>query len=237
MPTECSGRADPRPHLSEILLMKQRIHLMAGLLGLACLIAPPALATEVAVGGIFPGKALLVIDGAPPRLVAPGRTVAGVKVIAIRGEEVEVLVDGKPQRLRLGEQVVRSGGGGEGGAQVNLTADNRGHFVTVGSINGATMRFLVDTGASMVALGRSDAARANIDYLKHGRPSASQTANGIVRTWIVKLNTLRVGDVTLHNVDAAIHDSELPVALLGMSFLNRMEMQRNGDTLMLRQRY
>ncbi len=206
-------------------------------LGLIGLMTNAAHATDVAVGGVFPGKALLVIDGGRPTIVAPGRTVAGVKVLSVKGDVVEVEVDGQRQRLRLGEQVVRSGGQAGESNVVKLRADSRGHFVTLGTVNGSTMRFLVDTGASMVSLGRSDAERARIDYLKNGRLSAARTANGVVRTWIVKLNTVQVAGVSLHNVDAAVHDSELPVALLGMSFLNRMEMQRDGDTLTLKRRY
>ncbi len=202
------------------------------------LVCGAAHAVDVAVGGIFPGKALLVIDGGPPKLVAQGNSVAGVRVVAIRGETVELEVDGKRQRLRLGDHVVRSGGGGAtASSTIRLTADPRGHFSTLGSVNSATVRFLVDTGASLIAMGQSDAQRAGIDFLKYGRPSLAQTANGVVKTWIVKLNKVRIGDVTLHNVDAAVHESDLPFVLLGMSFLNRMEMQRDGDTLTLRRRY
>jgi len=201
------------------------------------LVASLANATDVAVAGLFPGKALLVIDGGRPTLVAPGRTVNGVTVVSVKGEVVEVEVEGRRQHLRLGEHVVRSGGEAGEANVVKLRADGRGHFVTLGSVNGSAIRFLVDTGASMVAMGRSDAERARIDYLKNGRPSASMTANGIVRTWVVKLNSVQIAGVTLHNVDAAIHDSDLPLALLGMSFLNRMEMQRDGDTLTLKRRY
>jgi len=208
----------------------------AGILCVGLFLAFGASAADVAVGGIFPGKALLVIDGGPPKLVAPGKTVAGVKVIAIRGEVVDVEVEGSRQSLRLGQHVVRSGSGAAA-TSVSLTADTRGHFSTVGSINGATVRFLVDTGASMVSMGRADAERANVDFMKNGRPGMFQTANGAVRTWVVKLNQVRVGGVTLHNVDAAVHDSNLPIVLLGMSFLNRMEMLREGDTLTLKQRY
>jgi aspartyl protease family protein len=194
-------------------------------------------ATEVAVAGLFPGKALLVIDGGRPTLVAPGKQVGGVRVVSVKGEIVVVEVDGERRELRLGERVVRSDAGGGDASIARLRADGRGHFVTLGSVNGSAIRFLVDTGASMVSIGRSDAERAGIDFIRNGRPSASMTANGIVRTWVVKLNTVQVAGVTLHNVDAAVHDSELPLALLGMSFLNRMEMLRDGDTLTLKRRY
>lgn len=207
------------------------------LLYAAVLVAGAAQATEVAVVGLFPGKAVLVIDGGRPATLAVGRsTKSGVKVVSVQGEQVVVEINGARETLRLGQRVVKSAASTEA-PTVNLTADSRGHFLATGSINGAPMRFLVDTGASMVALGRSDAERARIDYLKYGRPSMSQTANGMVRTWIVKLAEVNLAGVTLHQVDAAVHESELPVALLGMSVLNRMEMQRSGDTLTLRKRY
>ena len=194
-------------------------------------------ATEVAVAGVFGGKAVLVIDGGRPLTVSVGeRTPQGVLLVAVRGELAEIEINGERQTLRLGERVVKSSAGAS--AQViTMKADLRGHFVTSGLVNGRTVRFLVDTGASMVALGRSLASQAGIDYVNAGRPSQSMTANGLVRTWVVKLDTVQVAGVTLHNVDAAVHDSELPVALLGMSFLNRMDMRRNGDTLTLRKRY
>jgi aspartyl protease family protein len=65
----------------------------------------------------------------------------------------------------------------------------------------------------------------------------TQTANGQTMVSKVKLDTVRIGDVTLHNVDALIHQTEMPTALLGMSFLNRMEMQRDGNTMTLRKRF
>jgi aspartyl protease family protein len=103
-------------------------------------------------------------------------------------------------------------------------------------INGAPMRFIVDTGASFVSLGRGDALRAGIDFTK-GEPAMMQTANGVVRAWKVRLDSVRVGDVTLRNVEGIVHGSDMPFALLGMSFLNRMEMRRDGMTLQLHQRY
>ena len=194
-------------------------------------------ATEVAVAGIFPGKAVLVIDGGRPITLSVGkRSRQGVMLVSVRGEQAVIDIDGERQTLRLGQRVVKSSAGASSNV-ITMKADLRGHFVTMGQVNGRTVRFLVDTGASMVALDRSAASRAGIDYANSGRPSQSMTANGVVRTWVVKLNTVQVAGVTLHNVDAAVHDSELPIALLGMSFLNRMDMRRDGDTLTLRKRY
>ena len=70
-----------------------------------------------------------------------------------------------------------------------------------------------------------------------GQKGMTQTANGQIVVSKIQLDTVRIGDVTLHNVDALIHQTEMPMALLGMSFLNRMEMQRDGSTMMLKKRF
>lgn len=214
--------------------MRSKLFFLFCMLVLACL---GAHATEVAVAGIFPGKAVLVIDGGRPLTLSVGkRTRQGVMVVSVRGEQVVIDIDGERQTLRLGQRVVKSSAGASSQV-ITMKADLRGHFLTSGTVNGRVVRFLIDTGASMVALSQSAAARAGIDYANTGRPSQSMTANGLVRTWVVKLDSVQVAGVTLHNVDAAVHDFELPVALLGMSFLNRMDMRRDGDTLTLRKRY
>ena len=191
---------------------------------------------DVGLAGVFSGKALLTIDGGAPRVVPVGtKTGEGVSVIAVDGETATIEVDGKRRVLRVGQNVAvqRSE---SGPASVTLTADVRGHFFTTGNVNGFPVKFLVDTGASLISIGAGDARRMGIDPTK-GKPGITDTANGQVRVWRVKLNTVRVGDVVLNNVDAAVHESDMNIALLGMSFLNRMEMQRSGDTMTLTKRY
>ena len=205
---------------------------------LLCLfvVSSPVHGADVGLAGLFPGKALLTINGGAPRIVALGATTEeGVKVVAIQGENATLEVDGKKRVLRVGQNVA-SQSSGNGPAAATLTADSAGHFVTTGNVNGTTIRFLVDTGASMIALGASDARRIGLDPNK-GEVGFSQTANGVTQVTRVKLNSVRVGDIVLNNVDATVHQQDLPYALLGMSFLNRMEMQRNGETMTLKQRY
>ena len=205
---------------------------------LFCLFCASSIAhsADVGLAGLFPGKALLTINGGPPRIVALGVTTEeGVKVLAIQGETAILEVDGKKRVLRVGQNVA-SQSSGSGHASATLTADVAGHFITTGNVNGTTVRFIVDTGASMIALGASDARRIGIDPNK-GQQGYTQTANGVTQVSRVKLDTVRVGDIVLNNVDATVHQQDLPYALLGMSFLNRMEMQRNGDTMTLKQRY
>lgn len=198
--------------------------------------AMPSSAADVGLVGIFPGKALLTINGGAPRTVAVGgKTADGVKVLAAGGDTATIEVDGKKRVLRIGQNVtVRATAGGR--ATTVLTADGRGHFLTTGSINGASMRFLVDTGASTVAMGASDARRAGVDPTR-GEKGFAQTANGVAEVSRVRLHSVRVGDIVLNDVEATVHSQDMPMVLLGMSFLNRMEMQRNGDTMTLRKNY
>lgn len=203
-----------------------------------CLSLAAALAhgADVGLAGLFPGKALLTIDGGAPRIVAVGaRTDEGVKVVAIDGDSAILDVNGKKRVLRVGQNVAVQPSG-SGPAAAVLTADAAGHFITSGVINGASVRFIVDTGASYVSLGASDARRIGIDASR-GQPGVANTANGQARVWQVKLDTVRVGEIVLNNVDALVHEQDIPVVLLGMSFLNRMEMQRDGQTMTLKKRY
>lgn len=126
--------------------------------------------------------------------------------------------------------------GGHQAARLQLQADSQGHFVSRGRINGIEVNLLVDTGATFVSLGRSDAKRIGLDYTK-GERGLTATANGTVPVWRMRLDTVELGGMTLHNVDASVHESELPLVLLGMSFLNRTQWQRDGDKLILQKRY
>jgi aspartyl protease family protein len=159
----------------------------------------------------------------------------GIRLVSVDADSAVVEIGGARQTLRLGERVVSTVS--EGTAQrVMIEGDGQGHFVVQGSVNGAAMRFLVDTGATAVSMGAADARRAGIDY-RQGRRAQSQTANGVAPIWVVKLNSIRIGGIELSGVDAAVHEGDMPVVLLGMSFLNRMRMSRDGSRLILERRY
>ena len=205
------------------------------LLGCLCTFSCAASAFDVGLAGIMGSKAMLMINGGEPRAVAVGQAVDGVRLISVTGDQAIVEVDGKKRPLRVGQHAVGSANA-DGSGKVILTADSQGHFVTNGTVNGASVKFLVDTGATLISLGASDARRIGIDASK-GQRGMTNTANGQAQVSKVKLDTVRIGDVTLHNVDALVHQNDLPVALLGMSFLNRMEMQRDGGTMTLKKQY
>lgn len=203
----------------------------------AMLAAPCAGATDVNVIGLFPGKAVVTINRGAPRTLSVGeKTAEGVALVSSDSRGAVLEIDGKRQTLEMGQHFESAA---ETGARraVTLAADSRGHFITDGTVNGAHMRFLVDTGATLVALPASEAARLGIDY-KKGRQGMSQTANGPAVVYRVMLDSVTLGDITLLNVEGLVHEAAgLDVALLGMSFLNRTEMRREGQTLTLIKRY
>lgn len=199
------------------------------------LFASQAIANDIDLIGLFPGKAVLVINGGSPKTYSVGSKVIGdIKLVAVTSSSATLEENGKRQNLALGEHYNRATPSGP--ASVTLHADSRGHYITQGQINGGTVQMLVDTGASMIALPASDAARLGINY-KKGALAYSQTANGVKPVYRVTLDTVRIGDIHLNQVDASVHDSGLPIVLLGMSFLNRTEMRRQGDQLTLTKRF
>ena len=192
-------------------------------------------AQDVALAGILGGKALLVVNGSAPRGVAPGESHMGVQVVSVGREDAVVDSAGGRRSLRLGEAPVRVGGSGTG-QRVVLKADARGHFVSSGQINGRIMQYMVDTGASTVAIGRPDAQRMGLKFEEQGQSVRMNTANGVAQGWRMRLDSVRVGDVELRGVDAIITPQPMPYVLLGNSFLREFEMSRNGDEMMLLKR-
>ncbi len=209
------------------------------LTGVAFILLPGrATATDVNVIGLFPGKAVVVVNGGKPHTLKAGdQTPEGVKLVSVDTETAVLEIDGKRRTLGMGQPISMAAPANGGRSQATLSADTRGHFITFGQINGQSVQFLVDTGASMVTMNVSDARRLGVNYLKGERGVAS-TANGVATVYQVKLDTVRVGDITIGNVDALVHEGNaLPVALLGMSFLNRVDMRRDGPTMTLIKRF
>ncbi len=212
---------------------KQKI--TASIIAVGWLVCTPALAASVSVVGLFKDKAIVSIDGSKPRTLSVGQVVQGVKLISADSGSASFEVDGKSRTLSMGQSF--AGGPATGERQsVSLTADARGHFAAAGSLNGYPVSFLVDTGATSIAISAAEAKRMGLDY-RSGQAVGVSTAGGVVPAWRVKFNTVKVGGITLNQVDGMVVETGLSVPLLGMSFLNRMEMRRDGQTMTLTQRY
>jgi len=209
--------------------------LVAALVAATCAIC--AGAQTVSMGGSLGSNALLVIDG-KARTVAVGATVDGIRLVSVTGNEAVVELKGKRVLLRLGDAQVNLGGKASegGGKQIVLTAQSGGHFHANGAINGQSVRFMVDTGATLVAMDKYEAERLGLDY-KNGRRGMTRTANGDMPVYATKLASVRIGDVMVYDVDAVVSPTPMPYILLGNSFLTRFQMKRENDVLTLDLRY
>ena len=208
-------------------------------LGFALLFASSASAkaTDVTVVGLFPGKAVVVINGSQPRTISVGQKQAeGVTLLSTASNNALFYIEGKRTTLDLGEHFAAPGSGGNAGNILKLSADTVGHFWTIGQINGRSVRFLIDTGATSVALPASSARNMGIDFTK-GQRGFSKTAGGVVPVWRVSLDAVTIGEMTLYGIEANVFESGLDVALLGMSFLNRLDMKRDSTQMTLTKRF
>ena len=192
-------------------------------------------AIEVTVVGLSPSKAVVQIDGGAPRTLSVGqKTAEGVILVSVDRGEAVFDIGGKRRNLKLGQQHATTNASSS--ASVTLSADTRGHFVVEGQINGGAVRFIVDTGATVIAMSSADAQRLRINY-RSGEVGIMNTANGPAPAYRVKLDTVRVGDITVNNVDAVVMENQTMPVLLGMSFLNRTNMRREGQLMTLTKRF
>lgn len=192
---------------------------------------------EITVLALFRDRAVLSVDG-QRRVLSRGETSPeGIQLLSADSNAATLLIDGKARRYPLGAQI---------GAQYTPPTESTvqiwpqsGLYRTGGFINGQTVDFIVDTGASSVTLGAAEARRLGIDYRLRGEPHTVLTAGGPVNAWLVKLDTVRVGELQLRNVEASVLDNDATgnQVLLGMTYLGRIEIQREGAALVLRQKY
>jgi aspartyl protease family protein len=199
------------------------------------LVSDAASALDVNVVGLFPNKAVVQIDGGALQTLAIGqKTADGVALVAVDRDGATFDIDGQRLTLGLGHARMKAS---TAAASALVTADEHGHFVTMGWINGIPIRFAVDTGATFISLPAGEARRLGLDYRK-GQRAMMETANGIAPAYRIKLDTVRVGDVTVNSVDAVVMEGDSPaIGLLGMSFLNRMDIRREGEIMTLTKRY
>ncbi|MGB4813160.1 MAG: retropepsin-like aspartic protease [Methylophilaceae bacterium] len=210
------------------------------MLSLACpFLAGQAVAeTQVNVVGLFTNKAVVTINGGKPKTLSVGQTREGVKLIAANSQSATLQVEGKTQQLGMGQAAKMGGSSTSAGvSSVTLYANQQGHFISDCTINGASFKYVVDTGATTVAMNSGDAKFANIDY-KRGTPVQMSTANGVVTAYQVILPSLKMGAVTLNQVEASVLEGgSPPVILMGMSALNRLDMKRQDIALTLTKKY
>ena len=209
---------------------------MLAIAGASCLAS--AHGQSVSLSGLHGNKAVLVVDGSLPKVLGPGESFKGVKLLSTQGDTAVLEIAGQRQSVRVGQSPVSVGQPirSAGGARIVLSPDSDGHFVTQGLVNSRPVQFMVDTGATAISLSVSDASRIGLQY-KHGQPVQVATANGNLSGWRIKLSSVRLGDVEVHEIDAIVTPISMPFVLLGNSFLSRFQMTRSNLQMVLEKNY
>jgi len=215
------------------------------LLGLLMVLGVATLQTARAAGGpaaadilvyaLFQDKAVLMVNGTKRILKVGERSPEGIVLLSSDGDSATVEFNGRRERLTLGSHLGPAIAAPTQ-AEVRLYPDERGMYSIDGTINGQSVRFLVDTGATLIAMNAVIAKRLAIDF-RMGKKGIVETASGIENAYGITLKSVKVGAVELRDVDAVVIDGGYPTdVLLGMSFLGRLEMQRDAKHMVLRKK-
>ena len=224
-----------------------RRHRIASI-ALGLLVSTGAAALDVNVVGLFPNKAVVQIEGGALRTLTVGqKTRDDIILLSVGRDGATFDIQGRRVALALGSARRQASPAAAGNYPIAtnypivanyavVPINERGDLVADGEVNGMPVRFAVDTGATFITLPAREASRLGLDY-HNGQKIMMETANGEVLAYRLKLDTVRVGEVAVHDVDAVIAEGNaLPIALLGMSFLNRVDIRREGTILTLTKR-
>lgn len=192
-------------------------------------------AADIFVYALFQGKAVLMVNGTKRVLNVGERSPEGILLVSSDGDSATVEFNGRRERLSLGSHLGPAISAPTQ-AEVRLYPDESGMYFTSGTINGQSVRFLVDTGATLISMNAVLAKRLAIDY-RMGKKGMVETASGVENAYGITLKSVKVGAVELRDVDAVVIDGGYPTdVLLGMSFLGRLEMQRDTKHMVLRKK-
>jgi aspartyl protease family protein len=182
------------------------------------------------------GSAVLIIDGKQTMLREGARSKEGVLLVSADGKQAVIEVEGKKQKLTLSRRISTQFAQ-TARAEVTIPSGQGGHFFTMGLINGMPVQFLVDTGATSIAMNAQEAQRLGLDY-RAGASIMMNTANGQAQGFVVVLPKVSVGNIELHQVDAIVSAGDSPtIILLGNSYLGRLDMSVNSGLLTLKEKF
>ena len=208
------------------------------LLFLFCIICSSSLLAEdqVKLIALFKDKAMVTINGKQVLLHKGKKNRYKVLLLSANSEKAVIRVDGEDRTLKL-NMLISTRYNKRDQTEVTLWANNQDMFSSNGKINGKMVHFLIDTGATSIAMNETHARQLGIDY-RGAQKGFAQTASGVVNTWTVKLNTVELGDIKLRNVGAIIiQGNSSKQILLGMTFLSQVKMVRNGNKMHLLKKY
>ena len=198
-------------------------------------LAQTAAAQDVRLQAIFGTSAMFEING-KQRLLKSGKTSPeGVKLVSVTSDYALISIDGREQQLTLAAPVAASYET-VNKAEVRLVADGRGHYSTTAWVNGRQIPVMVDTGATSIAFNYPTARKLGLD-LSRARPMTVSTASGVEKAYSLQLDSVTIGGIKVHNVEATVLGKDFPqITLLGNSFLSRVDMQQQDGLLLLRAR-
>jgi aspartyl protease family protein len=228
-----------------------RRHRIASI-AIGLLVSTGATALDVNVVGLFTNKAVVQIEGGALQTLSVGKkTRDNITLLSVARDGATFDIQGRRVALAIGPARRQTSPAAEAQTSPTVVAqtstapaanyavvrtNERGDMVADGEVNGMPVRFAVDTGATFITLPAREASRLGLDY-QNGQKVVMETANGNMFAYRLKLDTVSVGGVAVHNVDAVITEgNSLPIALLGMSFLNRTDIKREGTILTLTKR-
>lgn len=190
---------------------------------------------DILVVGLFRDFAVVEINQQRHTLALNQSSPEGVTLISADSNRAVLDINGQQREFELGGQI---GGTFSPPQQVSVSVWPRnGLYSTTGSINGFSVDMLVDTGASAIAMNAATARRLGLDYLNAPRVGV-RTASGEELAYEVRLERVELGEIRRYNVRAIVIDGPQPQqTLLGMSFLDTLEIRREGDRLELLQRF
>ena len=191
---------------------------------------------QIEIQALFGGKAVVMIDGRRHTLSIGDTSPEGVKLVAADSKQAVLEVDGHSRTYQPGGAISLSYARPEHHEE-KIYADDRGMFRSVGTINGRTVRFLLDTGATTVAMNKTQAKQLGVNYRMTGEHVVVSTASQNVRGYRVKLKSVSLGKIKQKDVEAMVIDGDHPgPILLGMSFLGKLKVEKEGKAMTIRQR-
>lgn len=194
-------------------------------------------AQSVKVLGLFNGKAYLNIDG-QNKLLSNGQSFNGITLIQGTARWAKIKnKNGELQKLSTGGAIANTYKKPQL-KSLKIYPNSKGMYEVSGHINNTPISFLIDTGATYVAMSERHAKKIGLNYKQKGRKSSAETASGIVSTWEVKLDSVDVAGMKVNYVPAAVISGDHPYqVLLGMSYLKNIKVEHNGNAMVLQNKY
>ena len=202
-----------------------------------CFLYSTSYAVEIIqVQGLFSNKVVVSIDGKRHVLAVGDVSPEGVKVISVDSNGAVLQVAGQQKQYNM-NSVISTTFSQRKKQQEKIFVNSGGMYITYGNINGRSVRFLIDTGASAIAMNTTQAKHLGIRYDKYGTPTRVSTASGFAKAYRVQLKSVSVGDIKQKNVEALVIEGEHPgPILLGMTFLSHLSVEHSGNAMTLTQK-